>query len=93
MIYSNWVYGKSNDWNGRARESSMTLPCWRCFGWPDNFLVASLPSCKMRQKRGVEGRSKRGANSDFARESEVVSVTSKVFIEFNGKSAVETVNI
>jgi hypothetical protein len=47
----------------------------------------------MRQKRGVEGRSKRGANSDFARESEVVSVTSKVFIEFNGKSAVETVNI
>lgn len=47
----------------------------------------------MRQKRGVEGRSKRGANSDFARESEVASVTGKVFLEFIGKSAVETVNI
>lgn len=92
VVYINWVYGRSNDWNGGASKSSMTLPCWRCFGWPDNFLVASLPSCKMRQKRGVEGRSKRGAPSEIARESEVVSVTSKVLIDSNGRLVLEAID-
>ena len=69
MLYSNWVYGKSNDWNGRAINDSMTLPCWRLEDGGRQFSRWRL--LDMRQKRGVEGRSKRGTPSDFARESEV----------------------
>ena len=84
MIYGNWVYGESNDWKARARQSSMTLPCWRLEDGPGQFSRCQ-PAC-MRQKRGVERRSKRGANSDadLARESEVVGVAGKGFLEFIG---------
>lgn len=46
----------------------------------------------MRQKRGVEGRSKRGAPSEIERESEVVSVTSKVLIDSNGRLVLEAID-
>ena len=65
MIYSNWVYGKSNDWNESATEKQYDSTVLATGGRADNFLVGDLRECV---RNAGEGRSKRGVPSDFARE-------------------------
>ena len=85
--------GGSNDWESRARQSSMTLPCWRLEGGPTIFSLATCVNAS--ETRGKEGASGERLPISHVRVKCLrgVSVISKLFIESTGKLVIKAMSI